>query len=98
MHTAWDTSFEKSFQPLSPVKRRSPDQYIRNPTKVFGKSFGNLDFLWLDHAKQSEISAHKITDSDYLPRAPHMKKARAFVSSVNKVLQANDSILTLGGT
>lgn len=95
----WDNSFEKSFAPLSPVKRRSPDYYIRNPTKIYGKTFGKLDLLWLDHAKQSEISAHDTTtERDYLPRAPQMKEARAFVRSVNKVLQANESILTLGGT
>lgn len=65
---------------------------------MYGKTYGKLDFLWLDHAKQSQISAHDTTtEKNYLPRAPQMKEAKAFVRSVNKVLQANESILTLGG-
>ena len=55
--------------------------------------------MWLDHAKQSEISAYETTkDRNYLPRAPQMREVRAFARSVSKVLQANESILTLGET
>ncbi len=61
-HTgAFDVTFNTKFQPLSPIKRRSPDQYIRNPTKVYGVTYGKKEFLWLESAKESIIKTHDNT-------------------------------------
>ena len=99
---AFDVTFKNKFQPLSPVKRRSPDQYIKNPTKVFGMTYGKKDFLWLDTAKESMIASHDNTavsdKSQMLPPAPRMDPNRKFYGQVKQVLQANESVLTLGGT
>jgi len=72
----FDVTFNTKFQPLSPIKRRSPDQYIRNPTKVYGVTYGKKEFLWLESAKESIIKTHENTDTSdktkILPPAPRM--------------------------
>ena len=40
------------------IKRRNPEQYIKNPTKTYCLTQGNKDFAFQDMAKESKITAH----------------------------------------
>ena len=71
--------FQRTFVKLNEVKRRNPNHYIRNPTKVHFHTLGSRDYIFEDKPKGNNIRANsnimRKTRYDYkslLPAAPKM--------------------------
>ena len=102
-----DSQFQRTFSKFSEVKRRNPNHYIRNPTKVHFTTLGNRDYAFEDRAKEDKIQTHNNTlkkiRHDYkslLPTAPSMTidspvKINS-ISPLKNQYTRNDSFVTLG--
>ena len=49
---------KRTFYKHNEIKRRNPNKYIKNPTKVFYTTLGNKDYAFQDTAKRNIIAEH----------------------------------------
>ena len=57
-HMQVEDSFHKTFHQMKEIKRRNPEQYIKNPTKSFCLSQGNKDYAIHDIGRATRITEH----------------------------------------
>lgn len=92
----------RNFHFMKGIKRRNPEQYIKNPTKTYCLTQGSKDFAFQDMAKESKITAHdkelqegnkRLYDHLVQP-APKMTKQDYF-SIHKKRIHGEESILAM---
>ena len=104
-HQKVNDQFQRTFLKFNEVKRRNPNHYMNNPTKVHFATLGGRDYVFEDGAKERRISVHKnelkALRHDYqnlLPAAPKMSVERPeHEGSFSPTKYARmDSFITLG--
>ena len=57
---------------MKEVKRRNPEQYIRNASKTYCLTQGKQDYAFHDTAKSNKITTHDNTYSPTRNQYPHL--------------------------
>ena len=95
----------RTFVKFNELKRRNPNKYLKNPTKVHFTSLGSKDYAFHDQAKLKEIKEYKNEDdkvrNDYIKKVPHgpkMGTEKSISPKPRVMLTAEESLLALGIT
>ena len=71
-HCNVEEKFQKTFHEMNQIKRRNPEQYIRNPNKTYCLTHGKTDYALYDSAKTTKIVEHDNVDSPKRNFYPHV--------------------------
>ena len=51
-----DEQMKRTFHTFHSVKRRNPNKYMKNPTKIYFTTLGKKDYAFQNKAKEDSIS------------------------------------------